>query len=99
MPAAYGTPRGDTQGACGDSDNGFALLWNWNLLGDGEHTVRALADGVEFARTKVRVTTLGAEFLRGVSGTFPLADFPAAGQTTRIEWQESRQNFVIIPSR
>ena len=31
--AAYGTERADTQGACGDSDNGFGLLFNWNLLG------------------------------------------------------------------
>ena len=48
--AGYGTTREDTQGVCGDTNNGFGFLWNWNLLGDGEHTVQALADGVEFAR-------------------------------------------------
>ena len=33
QPAAYGTARLDTEGACGDTDNGFGLLFNWNLLG------------------------------------------------------------------
>ena len=95
VPAAYGTPRGDTQPVCGDSNNGFSLLVNWNNLGPGEHAIRALADGVEFARTTVRVTTLGAEFLRGVSGTFPLPDFPHPGDTTLVQWSESQQNFII----
>ena len=33
--AAYGTERLDTASKCGDTDNGFGLLFNWNLLGDG----------------------------------------------------------------
>ena len=95
--AGYPTTRPDTQGVCGDTDNGFSLLWNWNNLGPGTHTVRALLDGQEFANTTVRVTTLGEQVLRGVSGTFPLSDFPHAGDTTRVQWAESLQNFVIIP--
>src|SRR5262249_7353614 len=75
MQAAYGTNRNDTSGACGKTDTGFGLLVNWNLLGDGTHTVRALADGNEFARATFTVTTLGAEFLRGVKGNCRLADF------------------------
>ena len=39
--AAYGTERVDTADICGDTDNGFGLLFNWNLLGAGEHTVVA----------------------------------------------------------
>ena len=35
------------RGACGDTNNGFGLLYNWNRLGDGVHTVTAYADGVE----------------------------------------------------
>ena len=97
VPAAYGTPRGDTRSVCGDSNNGFSLLVNWSNLGAGEHTIRALVDGVEFARTTVRVTTFGVDFLRGVSGTFDLPNFPSAGATTVIQWEESLQNFVIIP--
>ncbi len=93
--AAYGTSRGDTQSVCGDTNNGFSLLFNWNLLGDGTHTVRALADGVEFANVTVTVTTFGVQFLTGVSGSFPLTDFPQAGTDVVIQWQQALQNFVI----
>ena len=66
--AAYGTERLDTADICGDTDNGFGLLFNWNLLGEGEHDVVAYVDGVEFGSATVTVTTLGAEFLRGYGG-------------------------------
>ena len=95
LKAAYGTIRSDTVGFCGDSNNGFALLFNWNRLGDGQHTVRALADGREFGRATFTVTTLGTEFLRGVSGGYWLPDFPRTGQRVGIEWQQASQNFVI----
>ena len=95
LQAGYGTIREDTRSVCGDADNGFSLLWNWNNLGPGEHTVRALLDGVEFADTTVRVTTFGEEVLRGASGRFDLPDFPASGETTVVRWEESLQNFVI----
>ncbi len=98
LKAGYGTTREDTRGVCGDANNGFSLLWNWNNLGAGPHTVRALLDGVEFANTTVRVTTFGeGPFPRGLNGTFPLSDFPHPGDTTTLRWEESLQNFVIIP--
>ena len=93
--AAYGTERLDTAGVCGDVDNGFGLLFNWNRLGDGEHEVVAFVDGVEFSRATVTVTTLGAEFVRGVSGECTVADFPSGGETVRLVWQEAQQNFVL----
>ncbi len=98
LQAAYGTARGDTATACGDTNNGFGLLVNWNLLRDGNYTVRALRDGVEFARTTVIVGTLGLnqQFSTGLSGDSQLPNFPQSGQTTRIRWQESIQNFSII---
>ena len=96
IQAAYGTVRGDTQNVCGDSNNGYGLLVNWNLLGDGTHSVRILADGVEVGRSTFTVTTLGlGDFPRGLNGAFFLQGFPQAGRTTRIQWQESGQNFVI----
>ncbi len=95
QPAAYGTERADTQGACGDSDNGFGLLFNWNLLGDGEHAVVVYVDGVELARATVTVTTLGAEFLRDVEGECMVADFPSVGESVRVVWQEAQQSFVL----
>ena len=95
QPAAYGTERVDTEDDCGDTDNGFGLLFNWNLLGDGEHEVVALVDGIELGRAAVTVTTLGEEFLRDVAGSCTVEDFPMVGETVRLEWQESKQNFVI----
>ena len=93
--AAYGTERLDTAGVCGDTDNGFGLLFNWNLLGEGEHDVVAYVDGIELGRATVRVTTLGQEFLRGVVGECMAEDFPMLGETVTLEWQQNSQNFVI----
>ena len=93
--AGYGTSRVDTVGVCGDANNGFGLLYNWNKLGDGIHTVRAFADGVEFASATVAVTTFGEEFLRDASGTFTLSDFPQPGINVDLLWQQSQQNFAI----
>ena len=94
--AAYGTERLDTQDVCGDTDNGFGLLFNWNLLGDGEHEVVAYVDGVELGRATVRVTTLGEEFVRGAEGACLVEDFPRLGQSVLLEWQQNSQNFVMI---
>ena len=99
QPAAYGTERLDTESMCGDTDNGFGLLFNWNLLGDGEHEVVAVVDAMELGRATVRVTTVGegaeAEFLRGVTGECVVEDFPMLGETVTLEWQQNSQNFVI----
>ena len=89
------TRRPDTQGVCGDTDNGFGLLFNWNRLGDGAHTVRAFADGVEFASVTVTVITLGEEFLRGASYDLVVRNFPEVGVHVNLRWQEAQQNFVI----
>ena len=96
----YGTRRSDTEGRCGDRNNGFGLLFNWNLLGDGEHEVVALVDGVELGRATVTVTTLGEEFLRGANeGHTWTLRFPSDASSTSIRWSESRQNFVIVGHR
>ncbi len=97
ITAASGTARTDTADVCGDPDTGFGLLFNWNLLGDGVHTVVALADGVEFGRATFTVTTLGAEFVRGVVGETVVEDFPAPGEAVRLVWQEATQNFMLAP--
>ena len=63
----YGSARGDTQGVCNDSDNGFGILVNWNLFGNGTHTIRLLDGGTEFASATFTVQTLGGEFLTGLN--------------------------------
>ena len=80
---------------CGDSDNGVGLLFNWNLLGNGVHSVRALADGVEFGSATVTITSFGVEVLMGANGRFRARDWPELGTNTILRWDEDLQNFVI----
>lgn len=89
LQAAYGTTRADTQGTCGDQNNGFGLTWNWNLSGDGIHRVRAFADGMLLGDVTFTVTTLGTEYLNGASGAYELPDFPHAGDRVIIQWDAS----------
>ncbi len=96
IPVVYGTSRGDTASVCGDTNNGFVTLVNWNLLGDGVHTMRLVVDGVAIGLSEFKVTTFGQEFLQGASGAYSLFDFPRRGSTAVIEWDQSSQNFVVV---
>lgn len=93
--AAYGTIREDTQGVCGDTNNGWAMLWNWNRLGDGVHTIRIFDNGVQFGVTTFTVHTLGEEFRRGLSKSVTIPNFPSLGKDTTLKWDEAQQNFVV----
>ena len=96
IPVVYGTSRGDTASVCGDTNNGFVTLVNWNLLGDGVHTMRLVVDGVAIGLSEFKVTTFGQEFLQGAAGAYSLFDFPRPGSTAVIEWEQSSQNFVVV---
>ncbi len=96
VPVLHGSPRGDTQSVCGHANTGFALLLNWNLLGDGRHTVRVFDDGVEFASATFRVITPGVEFLRQGAASVTIPNFPRTGEKTTLQWQESTQSFVMV---
>jgi hypothetical protein len=91
----YGSARGDTQGVCNDSDNGFGLLINWNLFGNGTHTIRLLDGGTEFASATFTVQTLGEEFLTGLNKSVNVPNFPGPGQTTTFSWSQAAQNLVV----
>ncbi len=95
---AYGTDRPDTQSVCGDRNNGFGFTQNWNRVGEGAHNLRAYLDNVEFANVNFAVTTLGGEYLTGLSGQFTFNDFPETGQATTAEWSEPQQNFIVARS-
>ena len=99
LGAAYGTEREDTLSQCGDTNNGFGLLWNWSKLADGPHTMRLLVDGEEWATATFTVTTLGEEFRRGLTHTAEVKDFPSPGEVVTVEWQEAQQNFIITGIR
>lgn len=95
VPVAYGISRADTEDVCGDIDNGFVFEINWNLLGAGTHVIQVFDGGSPFASATFTVTTLGVEFLEGAAASCTVADFPSAGQSTTLEWEQSLQNFVI----
>ena len=96
---AYGTDRQDTASACGDADNGFVTLFNFNRLGAGTYTARLLVDGRQHGEPiEFKVTTFGTEFLRGASGEYEVA-FPTPGDTTVLGWDQNSQGFVVQETR
>jgi len=95
VPIAYGLPRGDTQAVCGDSNNGFIVEVNWGSLSDGAHSVQVFDDGTQFGSATFTVTSLGTDFLQGAAGSCTVGDFPEAGKSVTLEWQQSLQNFAI----
>ena len=99
IEAAYGAPRADvvSAGKCDGNENvGFGVLYNMSLLGTGDHTVKALADGEVFKTSTFTVTQLSSgEFLSGASATTTVADFPSEGHTVTLTWEQTLQNFVI----
>lgn len=94
---AYGTERSDTEGVCGDADNGFGILYNFALLGTGEHTVKALADGEVFQTTTFSVVELSTgPYTEDLEAQVTVADFPEPGHSVTLAWSETQQNFNII---
>jgi hypothetical protein len=97
--AGTGTDRGDTQGLCGRSDTGFSLLFNFNLLEPGRHSLSMFADGQLFeTRTFNTTRSAGQEFAQGKSKTILISDFPQTGHSTRLDWVTAKQAFVVTDS-
>ena len=95
ISVAMGQPRADTQPICGTINNGFIQQINWAHVGDGEHEAVAYDNGVEFSRSTFTVGSTGEEFLKGAKTQRLLNNFPAPGETTVLEWNESTQHFEI----
>ena len=96
--AVYGTGREDTRAACGDTNNGFSVLVNWNDLSEGIHTVALCVDDVCGNSIRVAVHSYGESFLRGRSGIIPVCTnrtSPPFPTPTIFIWQESSQNWAI----
>lgn len=96
MTVAYGSSRPDTQGVCGDSENGYGIVLAWGNLGNGTHVARTLIDGVEVSEVEFEVNGLNEPFLTGVSGEYVLEDFPAEGESVMVRWSQPDQNFIIV---
>jgi hypothetical protein len=94
----FGGERVDTVSVCnGQVNNGFGLLYNYNKLTIGAHTIRVFVNGVQLGATvPFTVQNLGGEFLQGLQGRRYLDNFPGFGQRAIVDWQESKQNFGIV---
>jgi hypothetical protein len=94
--AGSGTSRRDVAGICGRSDTGFSLLFNYNVLSQGPHTIRVYADGNVLAERQFKSVKSGRqEFLAGVNKSLNVPEFPSAGVVTTLTWSESKQSFVV----
>ena len=52
-------------------------------------------DGEVWRVNTFTAMTLGEEFATGLTGSCVAPDFPDAGSTTTLEWQEGLQGFVV----
>lgn len=94
--AGSGTYRGDTAGVCGHTATGYSLLYNYNRLAPGRHTIRVYADGVLLEERPFNsVKSGGVDFLTGVTKSVDVPDFPSAGSTARLTWSQAKQSFVV----
>lgn len=94
--AGAGTKLAGTLGVCGRTDTGFSLLYNFNNLQPGQHTVSVYADDMPLAsHTITTVRSGGVSWLSGVEKTVTVDDFPQTGKSATIEWVQSNQNFMV----
>lgn len=94
--AGSGTRMLGTSPVCGHPDTGFSLLYNWNNLASGDHTVKAYADGVLIGSKSIRtIKSAGQQFATGLTKAIVVPDFPAKGQSATLEWRQTKQSFVV----
>jgi len=94
--AGAGTTLLGTQGVCGRTDTGYSLLYNFNNLANGQHLIEVYADGGFLdSHSFTSFQSGGTAWLAGASKTLTVADFPQAGQSATLQWQQSYQNFLI----
>jgi hypothetical protein len=94
--AGAGTTLPSTAGVCGHAETGYSLLYNYNNLTPGPHTVAAYADGQLIASHAINtLRSGGTAWLSGASQTLTVPNFPQAGKTATVEWVQSVQNFMV----
>lgn len=94
--AGAGTTLLGTLGTCGQTETGYSLLYNFNNLAPGLHTISVTADGVTFdSGTFYTIQSGGVPWLAGVTAEATLDNFPTAGKKATLVWYQSYQNFLI----
>jgi hypothetical protein len=98
LTTPYGSARADTASTCGATNiyTGFGLLFNFNTLGAGMHSVQVMVNGqAQGDPVTFTVVVPAGEFLAGASRQITVSDFPSPGKTTTLTWQQSQQNFAV----
>lgn len=96
LDVAYGTSRTDTFAVCGDTNNGYGMVYAWGLLGHGTHRMKTYIDHLEVSDVEFQVDGLSSPFIRGLTGEYVLDDFPTPNESVTVRWSEADQNFIII---
>ena len=96
IPIPYGSLRSDTAGVCnGSVNNGFVSIFNFNILGPGEHTATLYVNGKKTGRKqRFKVITIGEEFLRDESGNGVI--YLSNDMKAHLEWNQTKQGVSII---
>lgn len=101
--AGAGTTLPSTAQVCGHARTGYSLLFNFNNLAPGRHTITVAADGAPLTDKRIPFATHtvyteqsgGSAWREGIERSHTVSDFPAPGMQIALEWVESYQNFVI----
>jgi hypothetical protein len=96
IPILTGGARTDLTPICGHPNASFSLLYNYNGLSKGAHTMRVYADNTLFTFVNFNVTHFGVEFKVDLNGRYELINFPEWGVASILQWQQEKQNFSIV---
>ena len=103
----YGSSRPDTKKVCGDNNNGFAMIMDWNALlsesdGNGQarygpeiFTVDLYVNKKWKDSAQIQVISQGEEFVEGVRGN-GYVYLDQTGLILKVVWDEATQNFRIV---
>jgi hypothetical protein len=90
------SPRADVTPVCSHPNAGFGLLFNFNVLSEGEHTIQLFVKNIAIgALRKFRVVKPKGEFASGLRGEVAVQNFPETGKSTTLDWREAEQRFGI----
>ncbi len=96
FPVVVKGTRVDAASVCGHTDSGFAVLFNWNLLNEGKHTVALFVDDQLVSSSVITVVHYGSIFRTGLTGQWMLEGWPEPDMDTTVAWDESTQNIRIV---
>ena len=95
IPLAAKLNRPDTLNDCGDVDNGYAGIVNWNEYSTGIHNLRIYRGSGAVAIERFIVVSPGTSFVTDVERSITVHDFPEIGDAATLEWSPPQQRFLL----